>query len=73
MEDHRHEDYVRPKVVVKAFSGAGHKLGRYVSILLGPCLADLAILGHVEHLPLVLATLTQSHPVKSSLESVVEM
>ena len=28
MEDHRHEDYVKPKVTMKAFSGEGHKLGR---------------------------------------------
>ncbi|KAI8783953.1 NSFL1 cofactor p47 [Biomphalaria glabrata] len=27
MEDHRTEDYVKPKVTVKAFSGAGHMLG----------------------------------------------
>lgn len=29
MEDHRSEDYVKPKVTIKAFSGAGHMLGRY--------------------------------------------
>ena len=28
MEDHRTEDYVKPKVVMKAFTGAGHMLGR---------------------------------------------
>lgn len=28
MEDHRAEDYVKPKHSVKAFSGAGHMLGR---------------------------------------------
>ncbi|KAK3103612.1 hypothetical protein FSP39_020524 [Pinctada imbricata] len=27
MEDHRTEDYVKPKVTMKAFSGAGHMLG----------------------------------------------
>ncbi|ESO87712.1 hypothetical protein LOTGIDRAFT_219898 [Lottia gigantea] len=27
MEDHRNEDYVKPKVPVKAFSGEGHTLG----------------------------------------------
>lgn len=30
MEDHRHESYVPPKTKVKAFSGKGHMLGRYV-------------------------------------------
>ena len=30
MEDHRHEDYIPPpKPKLQAFSGAGHKLGRY--------------------------------------------
>ena len=30
MEDHKHEEYVPPpKPKVQAFSGAGHKLGRY--------------------------------------------
>ena len=28
MEDHRQEEYVKPKVTVKAFSGAGNMLGR---------------------------------------------
>ena len=28
MEDHRTEEYVKPKVAVKAFTGEGHKLGR---------------------------------------------
>lgn len=28
MEDHKDEEYVRPKVAMKAFSGAGHMLGR---------------------------------------------
>lgn len=28
MADHRHEDYAPPKVTLKAFSGAGHTLGR---------------------------------------------
>lgn len=28
MEDHRTEDYVQPKVPVKAFAGEGHMLGR---------------------------------------------
>ena len=27
MEDHRNEDYVKPKVQMKAFSGEGHMLG----------------------------------------------
>lgn len=30
MEDHHHEMYVPPKVKVKAFSGKGHMLGRYI-------------------------------------------
>lgn len=30
MEDHRHEEYVPPKVKVKAFTGKGHMLGRFV-------------------------------------------
>ena len=30
MEDHRHEDYVKPKVKPKSFSGVGHVLGRSV-------------------------------------------
>lgn len=30
MEDHRHEIYAPPKVKVKAFSGKGHMLGRYI-------------------------------------------
>lgn len=30
MEDHRTEDYIQPKVPVKAFTGEGHMLGRYV-------------------------------------------
>ena len=28
MEDHRQEEYVRPKKKVKAFSGQGYMLGR---------------------------------------------
>ena len=28
MEDHRQDEYVKPKVTVKAFSGAGNMLGR---------------------------------------------
>ena len=28
MEDHRNEDYVKPKVPRKAFTGEGHTLGR---------------------------------------------
>ncbi len=28
MEDHRTEEYVRPKVVAKPFTGEGHRLGR---------------------------------------------
>ncbi len=44
MEDHRTEDYVKPKVTLKAFSGEGHKLGRFVFIfvlsLLLFCLYD---------------------------------
>ena len=30
MEDHHHETYVPPKAKVKAFSGKGHMLGRYI-------------------------------------------
>ena len=30
MEDHRQEDFVAPKVKVKAFSGTGNMLGRQV-------------------------------------------
>ena len=30
MEDHRNEEYVKPKAVLKAFSGEGRKLGRFV-------------------------------------------
>ena len=30
MEDHRQEDFVAVKVKVKAFSGQGNMLGRYV-------------------------------------------
>ena len=30
MEDHRTENYVKPKVSLKAFSGEGHTLGRYL-------------------------------------------
>lgn len=33
MEDHRHETYVPPKVKVKAFTGKGHMLGRYIIYL----------------------------------------
>lgn len=33
MEDHRHEVYVPPKAKVKAFSGKGHMLGRYIRYL----------------------------------------
>ena len=29
LEDHRDEEYVRPKVKVKPFSGQGNMLGRY--------------------------------------------
>ena len=28
MEDHREEEYVKPKKPIKAFSGEGNKLGR---------------------------------------------
>ena len=34
MEDRRHEEYIKPKPVVKAFSGEGRKLGRYLRITL---------------------------------------
>ena len=30
LEDKREEEFVRPKVKVKAFSGEGNMLGRYV-------------------------------------------
>lgn len=33
MEDHRHETYVPPKTKVKAFSGKGHMLGRYIRLV----------------------------------------
>lgn len=33
MEDHRHEEFVPPKVKVKAFAGKGHMLGRSSSLL----------------------------------------
>ena len=29
LEDHRHEDYVKPRTVVRAFAGEGHRLGWY--------------------------------------------
>jgi hypothetical protein len=29
MMDKRNEEYIKPKESVKAFSGEGHKLGRY--------------------------------------------
>jgi len=29
LEDHRHEDYVKPRTVVRAFTGEGHRLGWY--------------------------------------------
>mgnify|MGYP000094331625 FL=1 len=32
MEDHRQENYVKPKVPVKAFTGEGHTLGRLVVV-----------------------------------------
>ena len=32
MEDHRNEQYVKPKVSTKAFTGEGHMLGRYVCL-----------------------------------------
>lgn len=32
MEDHHHEEYVPPKVKVKAFTGKGHMLGRFEQI-----------------------------------------
>ncbi|KAK8382911.1 hypothetical protein O3P69_011460 [Scylla paramamosain] len=35
MADHRHEDYVPPKVTLKAFSGAGHTLGSLVPTVVG--------------------------------------
>lgn len=34
MEDHRQEEYVKPKTTIKAFSGQGHMLGRWVSTFL---------------------------------------
>lgn len=34
MEDRRHEAYVPTKAKVKAFSGKGHMLGRYIRILI---------------------------------------
>jgi len=27
LEDHRHEDYVKPRTVTRAFTGEGHRLG----------------------------------------------
>ena len=33
MEDHRNDDYVAPKVKVKAFSGSGQMLGRSAEYL----------------------------------------
>jgi len=29
MEDHRHEDYVKPRTAFKAFTGQGQRLGWY--------------------------------------------
>ena len=29
MEDHRHEDFIKPPSVVQPFSGEGHRLGWY--------------------------------------------
>lgn len=41
MEDHRHEEYVPPpKPKVQAFSGAGHKLGRYATSFSFFCLEN---------------------------------
>lgn len=34
MEDHRDEDFSKPKVAFKAFGGEGQKLGRWVSSIL---------------------------------------
>lgn len=35
MADHRHEDYMPPKVSLKAFSGAGHTLGSLAPTVIG--------------------------------------
>lgn len=34
MADHRGEDFVKPKSTVKAFTGEGHMLGRFVHVCL---------------------------------------
>lgn len=34
MADHRGEDFVKPKGTVKAFTGEGHMLGRFVHVCL---------------------------------------
>ena len=38
LEDHRHEDYVKPRTVVRAFAGEGHRLGWYaLQFCFGAC------------------------------------
>jgi len=37
LEDHRHEDYVKPRTVVRAFAGEGHRLGWYALFAFSSC------------------------------------
>ncbi|MPC20998.1 NSFL1 cofactor p47 [Portunus trituberculatus] len=44
MADHRHEDYVPPKASLKAFSGAGHTLGRLSSLSIAESRVQVVLL-----------------------------
>ena len=39
MEDHRHEDFIKPKVSLRAFTGEGHTLGSPAPTLAGEGIA----------------------------------
>jgi len=47
MEDHRQENYVKPKMPLKAFTGEGHTLGRYV--LTDPFITIVTVFTNFSH------------------------
>lgn len=40
LEDHRHEDYVKPRTAVRAFAGEGRRLGWYATMHRCLCICE---------------------------------
>jgi len=54
MEDHRQENYVKPKMPLKAFTGEGHTLGRY-HVLTDPFITIVTVFTTFSHFHMNLA------------------